>query len=40
MTKINFAMTSAFRRIREDCLSTDDSKIETIRKLGNTLLNL
>ena len=40
MTKMDHSMTSAFKKIREDCCHNSDSKVETIRKLGNALLNM
>jgi len=40
MTKMDRSMTSAFKKIREDCCYNNDSKVETIRKLGNALLNM
>ena len=40
MTKVNRTMTSAFKKIREDCLCNNDNNIDTIRKLGNALLNM
>ena len=40
MTKMDRSMTSAFKKIREDCCYNNDSKVETIRRLGNALLNM
>jgi len=40
MTKLDRSMKTSFKQIRENCISYGDNKIETIRKLGNTLINM
>jgi hypothetical protein len=40
ITKMDRTKTSAFKKIREEFLCKIDIKIKTIRKLGNTLLNM
>ena len=40
ITKKDRTMTTTFKKIKEQCFTNNDGKIETIRKLGNTLLNM
>ena len=40
ITKFDCNMTTAFKKIKDQCLADNDGKIETIRKLGNALLNM
>ena len=40
ITKFDCNLTTAFKKIKHQCLTNNDGKIQTIRKLGNTLLNM
>ena len=40
ITKFDRNMTTAFKKIKDECLANNDGKIQTIRKFGNTLLNM
>lgn len=40
ITNMDHSMSMTFKRIREECLCSNDGKIETIHILGNSLLNM
>ena len=40
ITKFDCNLTTAFEKIKDQCLADNDGKIQTIRKHGNALLNM